>query len=471
MKLISLTMPVNVSSGETESINFTVSDDDGKLTSEAIVNGHRNFAKSVSAVSEFQRGFITQDTLAETLIFNAAVLNEVQSNITRLGDLVTGRMTLENGAVYFDGDRIDETLNAYILRLLDENGTPRDRTNWEGFVKFLDKMYSNVNQDVREQLFGWLQYQNMNSTGFTITSKGNIIGYKGCTGTVESPMSINSGVAVVNDVRHNGRIPNNPGSVVEMPRSSVENDPKVGCATGLHIGTYNYAKGWSHGVMLRVEFSPADVVSVPFECSAQKARVCRYTVLEALEGPENANVSDAVYYGNDENCEGCEDYDCEGYDCDGDECPDCDCPHSYCDFCGEDCPRDEDDYSVCENYEETEPEDFGDENLQKESSVNDTECDNSRTEILDFLAQTTDEVDAANDPNRDANDELHQAFIDRLRRRVGSDSNNNDDTDTSLVAESSSEEDNSEEVSDLQKETLADLRRRLNLSDLDNENL
>lgn len=154
MKLISLTMPVNVSSGETESINFTVSDDDGKLTSEAIVNGHRNFAKSVSAVSEFQRGFITQDTLAETLIFNAAVLNEVQSNITRLGDLVTGRMTLENGAVYFDGDRIDETLNAYILRLLDENGTPRDRTNWEGFVKFLDKMYSNVNQDVREQLFG-----------------------------------------------------------------------------------------------------------------------------------------------------------------------------------------------------------------------------------------------------------------------------------------------------------------------------
>jgi acyl carrier protein len=52
----------------------------------------------------------------------------------------------------------------------------------------------------------------------------------------------------------------------------------------LHVGSLEYAKGWGQRVVL-VEVDPADVVSVPSECSCQKLRCCKYVVLAEYTGP------------------------------------------------------------------------------------------------------------------------------------------------------------------------------------------
>ena len=78
------------------------------------------------------------------------------------------------------------------------------------------------------------------------------------------------------------------------------------CSHGLHIGSYDYADGWagSDGRLLLVEFDPQDAVSVPTDCSFQKLRVCKYTVVADLTDCK-AELNKAVYeynkpiYGSD----------------------------------------------------------------------------------------------------------------------------------------------------------------------------
>jgi hypothetical protein len=77
-------------------------------------------------------------------------------------------------------------------------------------------------------------------------------------------------------------IPNNIGSIVEMPRSEVRDDPHQDCSVGLHVATLNFAKGYmGGGKLLKLVVNPRDVVSVPHR-DAAKVRVCRYRVLEEV---------------------------------------------------------------------------------------------------------------------------------------------------------------------------------------------
>ena len=63
----------------------------------------------------------------------------------------------------------------------------------------------------------------------------------------------------------------------------MDADPREGCSFGLHVGTYNYAKGFAQGVLLRVRVNPRHVVSVPLHAGYQKIRVTEYTVVEASD--------------------------------------------------------------------------------------------------------------------------------------------------------------------------------------------
>ena len=66
-----------------------------------------------------------------------------------------------------------------------------------------------------------------------------------------------------------------------MNRRRVSDNCNEGCASGLHVGTYEYANDWagSGGVVLLVKFDPADIVSVPTDCAYSKMRVSKYTVV------------------------------------------------------------------------------------------------------------------------------------------------------------------------------------------------
>jgi hypothetical protein len=224
------------------------------------------------------------------------------------------RVKVSGGEVYFDGDKVNSVLTDQILRFLEE-----DVEDWRPLVAFYENLAQNPNEHSREQLFNWLQ-----RTGeFTITSDGHFLAYKGVAkrdngSGMEEFVSVNSGRAIRNDEEVNGQIINHPGDVITMPRSDVQFNPSVGCSTGLHAGTWDYAYDFAQGAVLLVKINPRDVVSVPTDCAEQKLRVCRYEVVEVAE-----EKNDSLVFGEDFGDDYYGDYGDNYDELDEDEC---DCP-------------------------------------------------------------------------------------------------------------------------------------------------
>jgi hypothetical protein len=209
-------------------------------------------------------------------------LFDVSVAVARTFDQLTERVAVGNGRVYFDGDELHEAITDHIVRALED----LDDDKAVSLARFLEKLASNPSKRSREQLYEWLQ-----TAEFTIGPDGDLVAYKGVT---EDLLSINSGKAIVDGELHeNGRVPNELGSVIEFPRSEVVDDAAVGCARGLHVGTWDYAEGFARGAVLKVAVNPRDVVSVPSDCSAQKVRVCRYQVIDVIERPVTVPVEGA----------------------------------------------------------------------------------------------------------------------------------------------------------------------------------
>ena len=212
-------------------------------------------------------------------------------------ETLTDRVIVEGGNVLFDGAVVDNSLAKQIVRFLDEGVE-----DWEPLVSFMDNVMDNPNEHSREQLYDWLAKRD-----FTITPDGYIVAYKGVASDGDSFRSISSGnepvyVEIEGETsRHTGRIPNPVGATISMDRNLVQHDPAVGCHVGLHVGTYEYAKGFSHGTVLEVTVNPRDVVSVPTECDWAKVRTCRYTVVNAIDEPYSTGLADPDgYYDDDE---------------------------------------------------------------------------------------------------------------------------------------------------------------------------
>lgn len=199
------------------------------------------------------------------------------------------RVTVRNGKVHWDNVSVHSALTEQVVRFI-ENG----QEDFGPLVEFFEKVQTNENEHSREQLFDWLKVHD-----FTILPNGNFIGYKGVRVNGDSFESISHGNAISNGIEYTGAIPNPVGAVVEMPRDQVQHDPSMGCHTGLHVGTWDYASGFAQGAVLKVEVNPRDVVSVPTDCGHQKLRTCRYTVLEVIDAPV-AGPLDYDYVDEDE---------------------------------------------------------------------------------------------------------------------------------------------------------------------------
>jgi hypothetical protein len=264
-------------------------------------NTHPNWKALVGGVTQADDD---TDVVALERLFDPSA--QVQEFFERVSE----RVTVSGGHIFFDGEEVDSGLSNHILAELDEGNDPSP------FVNFLEKVMTNPNEHSRDQLFDWLSRHD-----FTITPNGNFLAYKGVrirtsgdlsdknySDLVKYPYeSINTGRAIVDGKVYSGAIPNGVGAVVEMPRGEVQHDPSVGCHTGLHAGTHDYASNFSQGKVLLVEINPRDVVSVPTDCNWQKIRTCRYTVKDISE----AKITTTLYGDLDE------DYDDE-YDDDED---------------------------------------------------------------------------------------------------------------------------------------------------------
>jgi len=217
---------------------------------------------------------------------NVAALFDVSVTVAEKFDRLSERVSVANGRLYFDAVEVDNSLAKQVVRFLNEGVE-----DYKPLVAFFDNVMQNENEYSRTQLYDWL-----NARDFTITPDGLIVGYKGVSRAEDDTFaSINSGRAIVNGEVQNGHIKQKVGDVVEMPRTEVQFDPGVGCSTGLHVGTWDYASSFGRGATLEVHVNPRDVVSIPSDSGYQKMRVCRYTVVDTKDVP----YSDPVIWGDD----------------------------------------------------------------------------------------------------------------------------------------------------------------------------
>ncbi len=157
--------------------------------------------------------------------------------------------------------------------------------NTANFSRFMDRLSKNPSRHSRQALWDWLNHQGLN-----VDTDGYLIGFKGVYSTDEDGLYVSgsSGTASVDGVEfENQQIPQRVGSVVEMPRTEVMDDPTQACSYGLHVGTWSYASGFGP-ITLEVRIDPADVVSVPNHDTSWKIRCCKYKVL-AVHEPDRGN--------------------------------------------------------------------------------------------------------------------------------------------------------------------------------------
>jgi len=188
-------------------------------------------------------------------------------------------ITERNGTLYLYGVRVDTQLTRRLFQLR-ADGFPTDN-----MLCFLKNLYKNPSKRAVDELYTFLE-----KFVLPITEDGCFLAYK----------------AVRNNYMdiYSGTFSNKVGDSPSVPRFTVDDDKRIGCSTGLHVGAIGYVKQYggvveppqnTHGnrVMI-VKVDPQHVVSVPIDSGFQKVRVCEYTVVSEMDDYTNV-LSNAVY--------------------------------------------------------------------------------------------------------------------------------------------------------------------------------
>jgi hypothetical protein len=191
---------------------------------------------------------------------------------------------VRDGQVLYQGESMHNMVVDKILNFMKQN-LPH-----QPLVKFLGKLMDNPSRRAIDELYSFLEHKNM-----PITPEGNFLAYKGVNQDFTDFYS--------------GKFDNSVGSVLEMRRNGVCDDANMGCSSGFHAGSYDYAKSYASGGghLMIVEIDPADVVSVPLCSDCQKLRTAKYKVVgvyETIDAPPldeglNTTYSDYSEYDPD----------------------------------------------------------------------------------------------------------------------------------------------------------------------------
>jgi len=170
----------------------------------------------------------------------------------------SGKIVIKNGVATYAGNEIKNDMVTRVVELMN-----RGEERYKNIVEFMAKVLRNGSKTAVEGLFKFIEHNDIE-----INENGNFIAWK----VVRSDFKD----------KHSGRFDNSVGSTPTVPRSSVVEDPKVSCASGLHVCAKHYIKSfYSRGdKIVKVEVDPGDVVSVPYDYSNSKMRLCEYKVIE-----------------------------------------------------------------------------------------------------------------------------------------------------------------------------------------------
>ena len=179
---------------------------------------------------------------------------------------------IRDGQVLYQGESVHNLVVEKIMSFM-RNGLP-----YKPLVKFLGKLMDNPSRRSVDELYKFLEHKNM-----PLTPEGNFLAYKGVNEDFTD--------------KYSGKFDNSVGNVLEMRRNGVCDDANMGCSSGFHAGSYEYAKGYASGGgnLLVVEINPADVVSVPHDCNCQKLRTSKYKVVSVYETIERPALEHELY--------------------------------------------------------------------------------------------------------------------------------------------------------------------------------
>ena len=193
-------------------------------------------------------------------------------------------VVITEDTILIDGEEISTPLANQIRRHYKEG------ISIEPIINFIRKVRLNPSYRIRNQLWNFIE-ASQNSGGFTLADDGDILAYK----------------KVSKDYKdiYTGKFDNSVGSVVEMERKNVDDDPNNTCSAGLHFCAYSYlshygSKSKDTDKIMLVKINPKDVVSIPTDYGYAKARCCRYEVIQEVKDVVTSSVYHVEEQKNDE---------------------------------------------------------------------------------------------------------------------------------------------------------------------------
>ena len=185
-------------------------------------------------------------------------------------------------SVSYLGEELPKAL-ANKVRSIHKEGLPLSL-----FEKFWQNLQLNPSSSSVRELYEFLSYKEL-----PLTEDGCFLAYKGLDRNFWSISGNKETKVISGQVSSSGTIFNGVGEKIEVRRWDVDDNRENHCSFGLHIGSLDYARSFSQGVVVVVKINPKDVVSVPSDYNCQKCRVSAYEVVSIFEQEITAPIVDA----------------------------------------------------------------------------------------------------------------------------------------------------------------------------------
>ena len=204
-------------------------------------------------------------------------------------DFVEGDIEVKDEVVYYKGHRLHGVVVDKLIEML--RAGAKDSAP---IVNFITRLQANPSANSVAELYTFLGYKSLPTT-----PEGKVLGYKGVQSDYWSSTGNADTIVVQGETNERHQILNEVGVTIEVARRCVDDNKDNHCSFGLHVGSFDYASGWSgeDGKLLLVEFDPADAVSVPTDCNFQKLRVSKYNVIADITD-QKKELDKPVYEAN-----------------------------------------------------------------------------------------------------------------------------------------------------------------------------
>ena len=150
-------------------------------------------------------------------------------------NFVEGDIEVKDEVVYYKGYRLAGVVVDKLLEML--RAGMKDSAP---LVNFIKNLQVNPSSNSVDQLYTFLGYKSL-----PISPEGKVLGYKGVQDDFYSNTGNRDTIVVQGKVNANHQIFNGVGETIEVARRSVDDNCDNHCSHGLHIGSFDYADGWS----------------------------------------------------------------------------------------------------------------------------------------------------------------------------------------------------------------------------------